>query len=88
MLKRNLLVLSFFTLLPCAPAFAQDKPDPAAQAKPTAAQPADAESDEAKAAALAKAAQNPIADLISFPLQNNTAFGIGPYERAPKRIAH
>jgi hypothetical protein len=57
-----------------------------AQGKPAAAAPADAESDEAKTAALAKAAQNPIADLISFPLQNNTAFGIGPYERAENEL--
>jgi len=28
--------------------------------------------------ALAKAAQNPIANLISLPLQNNTDFGLGP----------
>ncbi len=27
---------------------------------------------------LAKAAQNPIADLISLPFQNNTSFGVGP----------
>ena len=27
---------------------------------------------------LAKAAQNPIADMISLPLQNNTNFGVGP----------
>ncbi len=27
---------------------------------------------------LAKAAQNPVADMISLPLQNNTNFGIGP----------
>jgi hypothetical protein len=86
MLKRDLLILSLLTLLPCAPAFTQDKPDPAAQAKPAVAQPADADSDEAKTAALAKAAQNPIADLISFPLQNNTAFGIGPYERVQNEL--
>ena len=30
---------------------------------------------------LAKAAQNPIADLISLPLQNNTNFNVGPQER-------
>jgi hypothetical protein len=30
---------------------------------------------------LAKAAQNPIANLISFPLQNNTGFGVGPFDR-------
>src|SRR5277367_3520718 len=57
-----------------------------AQGKPAAAAPADAEFDEAKTAALAKAAQNPIADLISFPLQNNTSFGIGPYERAQNEL--
>lgn len=54
------------------------------QTKPAATdqKPAANESDEDRTAALAKAAQNPIANLISFPLQNNTAFGIGPYERA------
>src|SRR5271168_4957229 len=57
-----------------------------APGKPAAAAPADAESDEAKTAALAKAAQNPIADLISFPLQNNTAFGIGSYQRAQNEL--
>ena len=30
---------------------------------------------------LAKAAQNPIANMMSFPLQNNTNFGMGPYNR-------
>ncbi len=30
---------------------------------------------------LAKKAQNPIANLISLPLQNNTSFNIGPYNR-------
>ena len=44
--------------------------------------PAAPESEESKTAALAKAAQNPVANLISFPLQDNTAFGIGPYKRA------
>jgi hypothetical protein len=29
---------------------------------------------------LAKAAQNPVGDLISVPLQNNTNFGFGPYD--------
>jgi hypothetical protein len=31
---------------------------------------------------LAKAAQNPIANMMSFPFQNNTNFGIGPYNRS------
>ncbi|MEP0134521.1 MAG: hypothetical protein ABJJ25_13460 [Eudoraea sp.] len=30
---------------------------------------------------LAKAAQNPVGDLISVPLQNNTNFGFGPFDR-------
>jgi hypothetical protein len=32
-------------------------------------------------AALAKAAQNPVADMISLPFQNNTAFGWGDFDR-------
>lgn len=31
---------------------------------------------------LAKAAANPLADLISFPIQNNTDFGLGPFDRS------
>lgn len=34
-----------------------------------------------RAAELAKAAQNPIADLISLPFQNNTNFNFGPQEK-------
>jgi hypothetical protein len=30
---------------------------------------------------LARAAQNPIANMISLPLQNNTSYGAGPRER-------
>ena len=30
---------------------------------------------------MAKAAQNPVANMYSFPLQNNTIFGVGPYSR-------
>ena len=33
------------------------------------------------AASLQKATQNPVANLISVPLQNNSNFGIGPYDR-------
>lgn len=32
--------------------------------------------------ALSKEAANPLADLISLPFQNNTNFGLGPYDRA------
>jgi hypothetical protein len=36
---------------------------------------------EDSTAALAKAAQNPVANMISVPLQNNSNFKIGPYDR-------
>ena len=35
----------------------------------------------ADSSSLQKATQNPVASLISVPLQNNTNFGIGPYDR-------
>ena len=57
---------------PANPATTQEKS--AAGEKPAAVAANDT-------ADLAKAAQNPIASLISFPLQNNTAFGIAPYDR-------
>ena len=31
---------------------------------------------------LAQTAANPIAPLVSFPIQNNTDFGLGPYDRS------
>ena len=37
-------------------------------------------------AALAKAAQNPIANLISLPFQNNTDFGVGPDDDAKNTL--
>jgi hypothetical protein len=53
------------------PVFAQDSAAPPAQA-PSAADNADA---------LRKAAQNPVASLISVPIQENWNFGIGPASR-------
>ncbi len=55
------------------------KPDPGAAPEATPAP--DETSNAASTEALAKAAQNPVANMISFPLQNNTAFGVGPYNR-------
>ena len=37
-------------------------------------------SEDAEAAALAKATQNPLAAMYSLPFQNNTTFGVGPFE--------
>ncbi len=77
---KQLLRTILFSLCSCVllsnPALAQDSPDrpaPPADQKPAAA--------EGDTEALAKAAQNPVASLISVPLQNNTAFGVGPYNR-------
>ncbi len=36
--------------------------------------------------ALAKASQNPVADLISVPFQNNTNFRTGPFDRAQDQL--
>ena len=61
---------------------AQDKPAPAAQAQPatTADKPASPSAAD-EAAALQKATQNPVANLISVPIQNNSNFNVGPYNR-------
>ncbi len=40
------------------------------------------QSEDAEAAALAKATQNPLAAMYSLPFQNNTTFGVGPYDRS------
>jgi hypothetical protein len=58
-------------LLVVTPLFAQDKP-PDAEDKPAAAENADA---------LRKAAQNPVASLVSVPIQNNNNFSISSGDR-------
>jgi len=60
-------------ILAAPPAIAADAETPATTARPAAQQ-----SNEE----LAKAAQNPVADLISFPFQSNTNFGFGPSNAA------
>jgi len=42
--------------------------------------------DEAKTEKLAKETQNPVANLISVPFQNNFNFGIGPRENCDRMI--
>ena len=75
-MKRILLLWTFQFLFLNVSLFAQDKADSTTQAKSAAAP-----SEEEQAAALQKATQNPVANLISVPLQNNTNFSIGPYNR-------
>jgi hypothetical protein len=60
------------------PLLAQDAPSNPAPKPQSAPAPAGAAND---AAALAKATQNPVASLISVPLQNNSNFGVGAYNR-------
>jgi hypothetical protein len=71
-LRRTAFLFSILTaLLLGGSTFAQEKPAPAEQDKPAGGETED----------LAKAAQNPVASLISVPLQNNTGFGVGPFDR-------
>jgi hypothetical protein len=67
----NAGILLFLLSFASAFAFGQQNLSPAAQP----AQSANATE------ALQKATQNPVANLISVPLQDNTNFGIGPYDR-------
>jgi hypothetical protein len=65
--------LSLPALLACLSLSAQEKP-------PTSSSQA-GDSATNSTEALQRATQNPVADLISVPLQNNSNFGIGRYER-------
>ena len=44
------------------------------------AQDEEKSSSDSEEAALAKATQNPLAAMYSLPFQNNTTFGVGPYD--------
>lgn len=80
----TILLLSFFLIsLVGIPAFAQQNPPPADKSSAAvASQPDNKPPDEASATAdLQKAVQNPVASLISVPLQNNSNFGVGRYDR-------
>ncbi len=61
--RYGILVLALLAVANSQSALAQDDLDPAAAVGETQA--------------LAQAAQNPVADMISLPLQNNTLFGVG-----------
>jgi hypothetical protein len=90
------LILGALCLLPAAPAAAQATegakkvaqqtpkqvvarpPGTGAQSSPP---PKAEDASAGDADALRKAAQNPIANMISVPFQNNTNFNVGPYNR-------
>src|SRR5215475_4087787 len=65
------------TLFSSHSVLAQQTPLRSEQSPTATSSPAGGNSTEA----LQKATQNPVADLISVPLQNNSNFGIGPYDR-------
>ena len=72
------MCISFFlSIFLCSTLTAQQTQPPAADKQATGKE------DQASntAASLQKATQNPVANLISVPLQNNSNFGIGPYDR-------
>lgn len=72
-MKHSILLLAF-ALAPAA--LAQAEPQ-SGQVMPA---PRSGTSEAKRTAELAKQAQNPIADLISLPFQNNTTFRVGPQE--------
>ena len=76
---RNSGLLKLMALLLCTiPLAAQDAPvDTAGTQVATERTPAAATNSDA----LRKATQNPVASLISVPVQNNSNFGIGPFDR-------
>ena len=67
--RRSALPVLFVVLIACAPLSAQQNP------------PAAADQDKAAAEELAKAVQNPVASLISVPVQNNSNFNVGDFNR-------
>src|SRR5271156_4554634 len=76
--QRHRMLLSAGLCLSTAALSAQDAPVSSAP-KAQAAATAPAARDDTDA--LAKATQNPVASLISVPFQNNSNFGVGPYNR-------
>lgn len=56
----------------------QAEAEPETQPSPSAKADAEGVQPDAATTELARQSQNPVADLISLPLQNNTSFGVGP----------
>jgi hypothetical protein len=73
-----LAVVLVLAICPQAPAQEQTQLNPAADQQPPPSSPEAAQA--AATEGLAEQAQNPIANLISVPFQNNTTLGMGPDE--------
>src|SRR5579862_2329253 len=82
-LKRSVFVLFCSISLWVLPAITQDESSTTGQQKVVANElaPPAANSDESAAQTLQKATQNPVASLISVPIQNSSNFNVGPYNR-------
>jgi hypothetical protein len=79
--KQIIALAGLWALVACPWMAAQQSPE---SDKSGAHAPASADEEEHPSnstEALQKATQNPVANLISVPLQNNTNFDIGPYDR-------
>ena len=76
--KQKALVTFALLIALASPLFSQSSTPATSQLK---ASESPAASGEAAAEQLQKAVQNPVADLISVPLQNNTNFGLGSFNR-------
>jgi hypothetical protein len=87
MKKLARLVLLFVSLVSAAIAASAQEPNPnfnkELDQETPQQQKQEAEKPDTKASAgdLAKAVQNPVASLVSVPLQNLTDFNIGPFQR-------
>jgi hypothetical protein len=73
--------LALVALAPVSPAGAATSGKRPAAPPPAAAAAEASGKGEASEADLRRAAQNPVANMISLPLQNNTGFSVGPYHR-------
>src|SRR5271166_2947954 len=82
LLRKRTLILLLIPLA-CVSTSAQQDSSAGAKSATAATSPADktAPSDAAATADLQKAVQNPVASLISVPVQNNSNFNYGPYNR-------
>ena len=80
-----LFSLIVFSLLQTCDLLAAQESPSATAGKPQAASPTEAPATNTTES-LQKATQNPVAALISVPFQNNSAFGIGPYNRSQNSL--
>ena len=84
MMKRTFLfalALLFVSTASAQEAQSSDPPKEASAGAQVATLPAADDAAKAAAEELQKAVQNPVASLISVPVQNNSNFGVGPYNR-------